>query len=566
MKIPELETINVENLEVVSDTFHLRRDLHTYVDYIRGHEVKRTVRENTLPKGDARRLAKLLSHPATSEEPGNNAGAAGWVDGVDWLAFKLGFTTYDTKGVYLGYTSSQESFPDNYIRFEKEAYQQFQSLPLQQQEQKLLNTMVDHWDNRDNEFFSSCGFSGRLDSFYMRGCATGVIPLLKFGDARRALLDILAQCRGGLWYSTASLTQYLKNDRPFFLIPEKPKYKYSFEKKDGRYQNFYEGKDPYDRETSISANDPNAFERVEGRYVERFLEGIPLTLGYVQIAYGPEDTPGIFPSIGKLKAFRVDDRFIRLMKGQIGEPRVTVQPNFEIHVEADFYPAKILGELAAVTDGISSGRVCILKLNKRKAVAELAERGNLDLSAFLTRISQNPLPQNIATEIAEWAGHSETFTLFAGFGLLESGSPLPLADPFTVERISSSLRIVRSPEALFIKLEEAKLAPLQVSHRGNSFTRLFPGVESVFAPEKPTAPKAKKREPVTLLRNTTVTLHFPTKRLMETCVNALVKERCPIETNAGALTITFAAGIQAKIQKALDSIEAFRIKIKEAAS
>ena len=50
-----------------------------------------------------------------------------------------------------------------------------------------------------------------------------------------------------------------------------------------------------------------AFERVEGRFVERFLEGIPLALGYVDVAYSDEkDT--VFPSINKLQAFRVTDR------------------------------------------------------------------------------------------------------------------------------------------------------------------------------------------------------------------------------------------------------------------
>jgi hypothetical protein len=566
MKTVELETINIKNFEVVADTFNLRADLHAFVSYIKDHEVKRTVRDNLLSKADAMRLAKLMSNPAAREEVKNNTSATCWVDHVDWLTFKLGFTSYDTKGIFLGYSSSQESYPDNYMRFEQENYQRFRALSLQQQEQKLLSTMMSHRGDGENEFFNSCGFTGRLDSFKTWGSACGVIPSLKFGDARRALLDILSQCRGGLWYSTASLIQYLKRAHPFFLIPKNPTYKYPREKTGGRYQNFSEGTHRHENWTRISADDPNAFEKVEGRYVERFLEGIPLTLGYVQVAYGAPDTPVIFPSMGQLKAFRVDDRFIRLMKGETGEPRVTIQPNFEIHVEADFYPAATLAALAAFTDRISSDRVSVLKLNKRKSVAELAGRSDLDLSAFLTRISHHPLPQNIAMEIAEWAGHSETFTLYNGFGLLESGSPLPQADPFTLENISSSLRIVRSPEALVAKLEEAGLSPLQVNHRDSSFMPLFPGVESVFAPKKMPAPKAKKREPVTLMRKTSVTLHFPTKLLLDTCVNALVKERCPIETNPGALTVTFAAGIHAKIQKVLDSIEAFRIKIEDVTS
>ena len=99
------------------------------------------------------------------------------------------------------------------------------------------------------------------------------------------LLKILQHCQSGIWYSTASLIAYLKTEHPFFLIPKSPKREKGMNK--GRYGNFHEHRGSrWGDRTTIAETDADAFERVEGRYVERFLEGIPLSLGYVDVAYG----------------------------------------------------------------------------------------------------------------------------------------------------------------------------------------------------------------------------------------------------------------------------------------
>jgi hypothetical protein len=61
----------------------------------------------------------------------------------------------------------------------------------------------------------------------------------------------------------------------------------------GRYGNFHESKEAWGHEIDIRERDPDSFERVEGRYVERFLEGIPLVLRYVDVAYARKP-PGQF--------------------------------------------------------------------------------------------------------------------------------------------------------------------------------------------------------------------------------------------------------------------------------
>ncbi|NQU65016.1 MAG: hypothetical protein HQ517_12160, partial [SAR324 cluster bacterium] len=183
---------------------------------------------------------------------------------------------YALEGEYMGYSSRETSFPDNYIEVNHKAYQTFLKKSLQSQEQQIFDTLI---ESSDVEFFSSTPFS-LLDGFNSYGCGTGILPTLNFPEIRRFLFDLLKNCQSDVWYSTASLIRYLKTHHPFFLIPEKPKGLKRWELENWRYGNFSERQGhEYGRGISITEADSDAFERVEGRYVERFLERIPLTLG-----------------------------------------------------------------------------------------------------------------------------------------------------------------------------------------------------------------------------------------------------------------------------------------------
>jgi len=50
---------------------------------------------------------------------------------------------------------------------------------------------------------------------------------------------------------------------------------------------------------------------------------------------------------------------------------------------------------------------------------------------------------HVQTELDEWSGHADQFTLYEGFALLESVGEIPQADKFITERISPNLRLVR---------------------------------------------------------------------------------------------------------------------------
>ena len=548
----ELIPVDVSGLDVFDDPCDLRRDIHVFVQYVQEREVKRLHRSNGLSKADSRQLAKGMSDPEAQAQVKED-GDSDWVGYVDWLCLKLGFVHYDTKGTYAGYTSSEPSFPDNYIEFRAPRYQQFLQAPLAKQERRLLDVLITQGSGCDSEFFCTAVL-GLVDGFPSWGCATGVVPTLDFARARRFLLDLLHTCQVGVWYSTASLIQYLKTVHPFFLIPKKPKYKSRWDRDHGRYGNFQEGQDRWERGTSVPETAVDAFERVEGRYVERFLEGFPLLLGYVDVAYEGQPYSGNYPSLNHLQAFRVNNRLVRAIKGDMPLPKVTVQPNFEIYVESEFYPANVLSKLIPLTDVVSTDVLTILRLRKTEVAAQSAQDESLDVISLLIDLSGQELPQNVARELAEWSAHAEKFVLYHGFALLEGDEHLPAADPFTVECISPTVRIVRSPDALYDRLQESEWMPMRVKHAG-TLVSLPPAARTLFARRAPVSePRPEEKAEISLVRQTVITLHFPDDELLERVRRALLAVMCPVEVSKADRTISFSKQHESLVAEAIEAL------------
>ena len=564
---PNLTPANINELSVFSNQYDLRHDLHAYVEYIQDRDVKRLHRSNELNRSDSKRLAKLMSDSSAIKEVEQN-GYSKWINYVDILAYVFEFVKYDTEGIYVGYTSSEPSFPDNYIDINPVKYEEFIDLPLIKQEQKLLDPLVNHYLDDKNEFYNTSAL-GRLSGFSTRGSATGIIPDLDFASARLFLLNVLQSCTPGVWYTTSSLIQYLKKHHPYFLIPKKPKFQHKYEEKKGRYGNFREG-NRWDKEIEILESDADAFERVEGRYVERFLEGLPLILGYVEVAYSKTEYKGQLPEMNQLQAFRVNDTFLHVMSGKIMEPRVTVQPNFEMHVESELYPVRIITQLTKLADVVTKDKTSILKLRKNKVLTQLSEREDLDVIKLLENISGQELPQNVRIELDEWIGASEAFTLYEMAVLFEGDKDLPEIDQFTIERISPAMRIVHSPDRLFTHLEQKEFIPLHIKHRSSALTLLPDGVRTVFPKRDLSVSKvkarAKTKKAVTIKREVQITFHFPAKELMEEFRKGLIAARCPVAADWSKLTLSFASQYEPEVKKVSKALKQdYTIKFKDIA-
>ncbi|MEA1868989.1 MAG: hypothetical protein U9N09_02405 [Euryarchaeota archaeon] len=564
---PDLTRADIDELSIVSNQCDLRHDLHAFVEYVKGRDVKRLHRSNELNKSDQKRLAKLMSNSHLREEV-EAEGHSDWIDYVDYLALTFKFVNYDTEGRYMGYYSSEPSFPDNYIDVDTKRYEEFISLPLIEQEKKLLDVLVKNYLDGENEFYET-SVLGRLSGFSIRGSATGIMPGLDFGKVRRFLIKVLQSCTPGVWYTTDSLIRYLKEHHPFFLIPENPKYQHEGYAEKGRYGNFQEQKERWGTGIQISESETDAFLRVEGRFVERFLEGLPLILGYIEVAYSETEYKGRLPEMNRLLAFRVNDVFLHVMNGDIIEPRVTVQPNFEVHVESELYPIRILAQLTKIADVVTKDRTNILKLRKKKVLTQLSEREDFDVIKLMEKMSGQKLPQNVRIELEEWVGASEAFTLYENVVLLEGDHNLPELDEFTIESISPAIRIVHSPDRLFVYLLQKELIPLRIKHRSSTFTRLPDGADTVFprrdmgVSKSKTKAKAKAKKRVTIKREVRITFHFPAKELMEEFRNGLIAVRCPVAADWGKLTLSFDKRYESEVKKVSKKLLDYTIKTED---
>ncbi|MCD4765502.1 MAG: hypothetical protein K8R34_03220, partial [Methanosarcinales archaeon] len=315
-------------------------------------------------------------------------------------------------------------------------------------------------------------------------------------------------------------------------------------------------------------SDADAFERVEGRFVERFLEGLPLILGYIEVAYSKTKYKGHLPEINQLQAFRVNDKFLHVMSGKIIEPKVTVQPNFEMHVESELYPVRILAQLTKLADVVTKDKTSILKLQKKKVLTQLSEREDLDVIRLLEKLSGQKLPQNVRIELEEWIGASEAFTLYENAVLLEGDKDLPEIDQFTIQRISPTMRIVHSPDRLFTHLEQKELIPLHIKHRSSALTLLPDGVRTVFPKRDSSVSKvkagAKTKKPVTIKREVQIIFHFPAKELMEEFRKGLIAARCPVAADWSKLTLSFASQYEPEVKKVSKALKQdYTIKIED---
>jgi hypothetical protein len=562
----DLKPLEPKNLRTFSNDRDILRDLFTFLNYVSEHSIKRMTRTNEIPRTDSVRIAKLLGDPELVKAS-QETGGAPWIDFIDELALRLKLVSYDTKGEYRGYASSGPSFVDNYIEVNTRNYNNFFELSPAAQEKQILNALIharalrEYGDYSYNEFYQT-SVLGELDAFYQWGAATGLMPTLKFHEARRFLLNLLKDCVPGQWYGTESLIAYLKTSHPYFLIPQNASKTDKWGRSITRYGNFYEGKDQWiHNEKPIPDNAPDGFERVEGRYVERFLEGIPLIMRFVEVAYDLTPYKGLLPVRGTLKAFRVNERFLRLLSDQESQPRLTVQPNFDVVIESDFYPAAMVQQVAALGEEVSSPNsghsayVGIFQLKKTLVAAEQVRQPDLDVIALLKKLSGHDLPANVKVELEEWAGHADKFTLYEGFALLESVADVPEADKYTVERIVPTLRLVRAGDKLFATLETNAYAPLMIQHSTDRFALLEESTVSLFPRESAEEKAHRKPEQVKVSRSVAVTIKFPDEESFDSVRKTLAELHCPFQSDLKTRAISFEQRYQAKFDEAVQQLQ-----------
>ena len=264
----------------------------------------------------------------------------------------------------------------------------------------------------------------------------------------------------------------------------------------------------------------------------------------------------IYPLLGCLRAFRVSDRLRRALAGRIDEPRVTVSPNFDVHVIAEAYPAGVLAKLAPLCEMVSQDTSIVMKLTKQKVAAARAASPDLDATGVLRALVGGELPANVVHELSDWSAYGEKFVLYVNCSVLETDQELPAADPFTIERVATGIRLVRSPDKLFYKLERQELMPMRIKHGDQAFAPVPKSASTRFP--KASAGQAKPREPkprVTLTRLTRVQLVFPDRALLDKLHGLLLECQCPTEIDRPNLTLTYSKHYESAVANAIRQLK-----------
>ena len=559
-----LQPIDTKPLRVFANNRDLLRDLFVFIDYVSEHSIKRMTRTNSIPRGDSVRIAKLLGDKDLIEST-QDSGGSPWIDFIDTLAYRLSLTEFNVRGNYRGYSSSEPSFIDNYINVNDKKRKEFFLFSPVQQERTILDTLINaktfnDFDNYSfNEFYRP-SIVGSLDQFSTRGSGVGLMNTLNFQDIRHFLIKTLQNCTPNQWYSTASLIQYLKANHPFFLIPKNAPGTDLWGKPIGRYDNFYEGKDHWASEFTVPVNAPDGFERVVGRYVERFLEYIPLLMRFIDVAYDTKPYTGNLPQKGLLQAFRINERFIKLMKGEMAQPKITVQPNFDVIIESDFYPGALnsqissLGELVSSPENGHGAYIGIYLLKKSTIAAALIKQPELDVITLLKDLSGRDLPANVQIELNEWAGHADQFTLYDGFAILEMDNIPSKIQNFIIESISPTLHLVREPGTVLNTLETLGKVPILTQHTDQEFTRLAESANTIFPKKITEIDVPKIIHSVKVTRQITVSYKFSEEEVFSLLQKNLAELRCPFHSDTQNRIISIKQQDQAKFDEAVQKV------------
>ena len=178
------------------------------------------------------------------------------------------------------------------------------------------------------------------------------------------------------------------------------------------------------------------------------------------------------------------------------------------------------------------------------------------------------LPANIVHELSTWSEHGEKFVLYANCSVLETEQDLPVADPFTVERVAAGIRLVHSPGKLFDELERRELMPVRIKHGNQAFAPLPKSVRTRFPKES--AGRERPREPkprVTLTRVTRVQLVCPDRELLDRLYGLLLECQCPTEIDRRNLTLTYSKQYESAAANAIRQLKTeYRLEIEDISS
>ncbi|GGF93287.1 MULTISPECIES: hypothetical protein [Cysteiniphilum] len=534
--------------------------LHAYMDYLCLREVKRSYRGNHIPDADYKRICKSINQ----EDSENNRR---YIDEADRIAYAMHWIQYDKRGSY-GYTSDERLYKNNIIKVSKEDYQDYLNITNEDKRYKaLVKRLCISVVPESNELFQSEGYgAGILNKFPLEYYyAKDVVSQINFEAARLAIIDALATLKPEVWYSVDTLVDYLHKHHCYALIPEKMKPSRHSYGKANRYAHFNEhpSTDKY-KTTTIDQSMTDAFKRVEGRFVERFLETLPYSLGWVELAYDKEYHSDVSPSLGHLKAFKVTQLFYLLYVNPIPAPTVKVLPNYEITVESLIYPVGLMHQLMKLGEFSNHGAISQVKIDKNNIIQLAANEPNLDVIKLLKQLSVQGLPQNVETDMQEWCHQGDAFKLYTNSVLLESQYTHDFLTEHMTATVDKNTFIIGDYQTVIDKLDAHEDVSLVIEHNDDKF-KMLPKSYATSLP-KDGVKKAKKSQPkrkVKLKKQTMLSYDFADEEAFNLIKDDLIAKHIIIGVNESNRTISLSKNYEQAFKQSLKAAENYQFAVEE---
>ena len=180
----------------------------------------------------------------------------------------------------------------------------------------------------------------------------------------------------------------------------------------------------------------------------------------------------------------------------------------------------------------------------------------------LSDLSGRDLPANVEQELKDWAGHSEKFILYEGFGLLEGRRESVGVEPFVVEAISPDFALVRSTGKLFKHLETTEQVPARIRH-SDKVLSAPERVRSRLAPSARPSP-ARVKKPAQVKRRVQTTLWFADPEVHEAFCKILLDAKVVVSIDRPALTISYPRSAEPPVQASLKKLkEAYALAVED---
>ena len=547
----KIKTLDTTNLEIKRNTRDIHEYIYKYIDYISTKSIKRGIRENILMKSDVNRLSKLM--PIDKFKDVNPSLISNdYPNFLDILLYDMGFITYkkDTEdSIYNSY-----GYENNYIKLKSSNYKEHIDLTLQEQEELVTNYLISNYSGKNNEFAKDSPV-GHLTSFnderyyyydYDR------FRKLNFKNAREFLLQFISKLKIDCWYSIESLIYYMEANYKNFLFPKDLRKDY---------------KKIYEKNTRDSKNiELDGFIKVEGKYIKRFLEYIPFLMGYVDLAYRFKSSNQFTANYDQLLAFKPTTKLLHYFNKSIKEAKITVQPNFEISIESEIFPAQIMSTLYSIGKVIKNDVITQIKIEKNMMLQKVAKDSSFNPIEYLREISRAELPNNLQIELREWIKQSDSFVLYENMHLFESSSEFASVKNITVDSINKNFNIIKNSNELYHLIEEDEEMPVKkVTHRDDKFSELPPEYKTIFKKRNNTKTSiAKNLEKLQISKEIIIKLFFHSSNQLKIISGKLLDKGCVFSVNDNEKSITILQKDEALLKEVFKQISRqFQLDIKD---